>query len=143
MSAYIVEDSTINRIVTWIAELPDRNSGPLRYLGRSLPIQLPIGCERREAAEKLARDLLSMNIAAVHARYGEADSMMPDEPFTFAWEHSGDEWQLLKSLTCYLYQCSEGDVPQRELFKQLDTFRAQVAEALATSVPQYQEAQWA
>ena len=143
MSAFIVEDQTINRIVTCLADLEHSNVEPFmsltehgaRFNGSS-------GDERQARADRLAREMFTMNMMAVHFRYGKLDDMMPERAFEFAWEHSGDAWQVLKSLHCYLYQCSEGNVPDRPLYKELKEFGARLADALACSQPQYDAASW-
>ena len=50
--------------------------------------------------------------------------------------------QAFKSLQCYLYQCSEGDVPDSEFFKEVDKFQGQLANKIITKLPEYEGMIW-
>ncbi len=88
-----------------------------------------------------------MNAAALAERYGdEGGELAGEELYQFkdalGCTYDLDLWQLLKSLDCYLYQCSEGDVVESELFKGLSEFRDRFSRVLVASLPQYNAATW-
>lgn len=86
-------------------------------------------------AKVIHRALYDMNRDALLARYGECDA--PYKPFdgkaVETRELTRDEWQCrLFTIICnYLYQCSEGNVPQTALFQAVQTFRNILAETIA------------
>lgn len=50
--------------------------------------------------------------------------------------------ELFKHVQCFLYQCTEGEVPKCELYKQIERIRYELAEKLACSHPGYEKAAW-
>ena len=82
-----------------------------------------------------AQSLIDMNARAILARYGVQEG----------WEAHGEGTKvplgvLAKLLSCYLYQCSEGDVPEEGLFKVLDAYRDNLSQYEGT--PEYEAAPW-
>lgn len=112
MSAFIVEHACISRVVLAL------RSGRPEYL--------------RVDPDSLGMMLLDMNRRAVVARYGD-NSVEAIEPYRYIEPMGGHPHllvQVYKSLRCYLYQCSEGDVPDQPLYLQLDAVRNDMACAL-------------
>ena len=132
MSAYVVEDQTINRIVLFIRALQFNNQGPLCML------KSPFPSIKDNGLKALGQQLFDMNEDAIMSRYGEKTQ----ESYTFRSVDYSDPWQVLKSLDCYLYQCSEGDIPETNLFKMLERFRNDLTQALVRSTKKYQAACW-
>ena len=63
--------------------------------------------------------LFKMNSEALYARYGN-DPSYCDPPPDYAYKASrADEIQMCKTLHCFTYQCSEGDVPDSTLYQQI------------------------
>jgi len=150
MSAFMVGDKTINRLVTFFGDLEHQDRSPGMYLKRESPFQFdPVDMQaKREQQQALGHRLKSLNAAGVRARYGDrADDMfsLNEEPYLFAYESSScDFWQVLKSLDCLLYQCSEGDIPETDaLYGQLDAFRNVMARVMASITDAYERAAWA
>jgi len=139
MSAFIVEDRTINSVIAFMhkaSKSSDINFG--RYLTTGIP---PVDTPQQRAA--LAQRMHSLNIAGVGARYGSADDMLGDEPFKYHSELPPPPVQAYKSLRCFLYQCAEGYVPERELFTTMERFSDNLAHAIVRSLDQFDRAQWA
>ena len=116
MSAYIVEKKTIDRIVTYL----DR-----KYHGAENPNQT-------------GQRLWNLNTKAVDQRY---DEKIPVELYKFSPEPCG-KVQLLKSLHCFLYQCSEGNVPESELYRDVDRLSNNLAVEIIDAMPEYQSSEW-
>lgn len=142
MSAFIVEDEIINRIVSWcnvkaMASLHDFNVRPLTELGYRLDTEL--GCKR------LAEEMFTLNCDSIEQRYGkgQAETFRPlDFKFRFTG-FSSNIYQVLKSLRCFLYQCCEGNIPkQNALYKALEKLSDNICYTIATSNPQYENAKW-
>ena len=123
MSAYVASDQCINRILASKCA-----SEPL--------------C-RVEDRQDFGQRMRAMNVEAVNARYGEtADRLLPNEAYQYKGVLLSTTAQALKSLGCFLYQCSEGNVPELSLFKELDKYRDALAYHIATSTPEYEAAEW-
>lgn len=130
MSAFIVEDRTINVIVSALFSpvVPDSESK------RRLLAQ-------HEDPELLAQTLFAMNVEAVNARDGVDANSMPLR-IRRTWEQPS-RIQALKSLHCWLYQCAEGKVPNYPLYKQLRTISREMAVTIVCELPEYDKARWA
>ncbi len=139
MSAYIVDDETINRII----------SAAMLYTLVSLaPAPRGIVPDNPEPNDwrALGSAMRDMNVAAVIARYGPSDSLSgpsPLLPYQFRLVTAPGLVQTVKSLACYLYQCSEGDIPERRLYQQLDKWQAELCRHYVTESDAYAQAEWA
>jgi len=98
----------------------------LRELGHSLD-------------EKLARAMFDMNVCAVCQRYPDKLEIYE---FGYVSEPLPTKIQLIKSLDCFLYQCSEGDAPERPLYKALDHIRLTLCGEYVSNTPEYDKAMW-
>jgi len=108
-------------------------------------------------AKCLASDLDKMNFDAVTARYGEEEMDNRCSGFKYVAGTTEEEpWseafaaQVVKGFDCYLYQCSEGDVYKRELFKRVERVRDEMRALFDRKDPDwgssfedaYDKAQW-
>lgn len=132
MSAFLFHDEAIHRLV--VAVRVDRF-----FFKRS--------------RHELGAELIMMNTAAVNARYSEGNrrnsSYMWRNPEPFS------AMQAYKTIRCFLYQCSEGDVPTAwPLYQQVDEVRLFYAQLLghdpktdrwssARAAGEYRDAEWA
>jgi len=133
MSAYIVENETINRIIAYLSlEYAKGN-----YLKRILDMA---GLDLPREFEKLGQTMLTLNTMAVNYRYDEnreppvfrLKRIVPPEPI-----------QALKSLQCFLYQCSEGEqFENSKLFRILEKAMRWIMKEIVTSLPAYEKAIW-
>lgn len=140
MSAFIVEDRTICKIVTWLAWGNDvtwyRNR--VEDLGYDLSKDLSV--------EKLAKDMWALNCNAVDARYGNGQAdQMGGRTFKFNFAGSGiGKFEVLKAINCWHYQCSEGDdVPNHPLYKVMETISNSLAQQIVSRMPEYDRIPWA
>ena len=135
MSAFFVSKSTIDDVIT---------------------MTRPALMSNDTAANEYGKVLWMMNALAVGARYEEDHSEYADTISAYTFEEGKDisEAQQLKSLECFLYQCSEGDVPEMSLFRKLDKFCDEMTVTLSKGrqkekfgqmrpfIEGYDEAQW-
>ena len=88
--------------------------------------------------ETLGTHLVSMNNAALHARY--------NDPMTLEVYHHQhlevSKVQILKSVQCYTYQCTEGNTPSMKLYQFLAWWEQQLMSEIIQVLPEYQKAQW-
>lgn len=97
----------------------------------------------------LGQSLTDMNSRAVDTRYSSTpEQIRYCHADVFISEHHlalGDPSHicpLVKTLDCFIYQCSEGNVPEERLYKQCVDARRQLVERVFTSLPAYREAPW-
>jgi len=86
--------------------------------------------------------LNSLNSLALKVRYNEE----PAPGYKFCsikyTEASSCKVQLLKSLQCLIYQCSEGSVVETGLYKKLVEVKNDLAELIVRDLPEYENAVW-
>ncbi len=141
MSAFMVSNESINRIVSWLVGLENATTGPDMYMKLHTPWHFDEQT-RTEKEHELFHNLVAMNVAALHERYGDRARNMIGDGYKLSFATHADKWQVLKTLDCYLYQCSEGYVLEQTLFKQLDAVRIDLARVLASSTAEYNAAKW-
>jgi hypothetical protein len=131
MSAFMFPDEAIHRVV--VAVRVDRF-----FLNRN--------------RHELGAELILMNRAALNDRYG--DRHRRNSCYTWANPPPFNVFQAYKSIRCYLYQCSEGNVPTWPLYAQVTEVRQFYSELLGhdyeadrwflgENAARYAEAEWA
>lgn len=96
--------------------------------------------------DTLGKDLWAMNNDAVSARY-PLDTVEPlandDKIEAYRYKTTFPTMvQMLRSVQCLIYQCSEGNVPERELFRQLETVADLLKDRIVSDLPAYKAAKW-
>jgi len=139
MSAFMVEDQTINRVVTWLTREVSTRFPEIDRIARTYDVDLV--SEKWE--EKLAKAMFQLNCDGVNARYGEgeAEKFRPLN-FTYKPEPYYSKVQGLKSLQCWMYQCNEGDVPQTKLYQFFEEVENYLALKIVMDLPEYDKAKW-
>jgi len=129
MSAFLVKNSTLSKL-----------ADALRKYDRDL-------YEEYERNYDLAKDLYEMNVQALKERYEDPTDLI--RPFEFTDEfwmdienNQKDKAQFFMSLSCYLYQCCEGDVPKSELYKRLEDIEHKLAHEIAMEWAEKKSAEW-
>ena len=87
-------------------------------------------------AVEMVRSWRNLNIEAVNQRYNAKDEydLSPLRP---SFRLIVSDAALFGILDCLRYQCSEGDVPESDLYKQLSVFANHAASVVASSHPDY------
>ena len=146
MSAFVVDDITINRVVSWmnVKAMGSRDTWfhvlrPFVEMGYKLETE--IGCKR------LGEEMFTVNCESIEQRYGEGEAKEfrdLDYQYKFGgFSETGDIHQVLKSLRCWIYQSCEGNVPETSaLYKAMDRLSRDIPSVLVQSSPQYDEAHW-
>ncbi len=139
MSAFMVEDTTINRVVTWLKREVTTSRFTLDRLAREYDVNLT--SDRWD--ETLAQAMFQLNCDGVNARYGngEAEKFRPLN-FTYKPEIYHSLVQVLKSLQCWKYQCNEGDVPETNLYQFFEEVEHHLALKIVTNLAEYDKATW-
>jgi hypothetical protein len=137
MSAFLVEDDSINGIIAWLGSIADTNDrgyifSPLRALGFN------------GRSESLGRAMFELNRKSLIERYGE-DIEEANAVYTFKIVpagYLGSSVQVYKSLQCFLYQSCEGSCDQNPLCLALHAISAYLAHYIVQRLPEWQAAKW-
>ncbi len=139
MSAYMVEDKTINRVVTWLKHQVGSSSFALSFLAREYDVDLTSD----QWDETLAQVMFQMNCDGVNARYGEGEAeRFRSLNFTYKPEDYHSLAQVLKSLQCWKYQCDEANVPETKLYQFFEEAEHHLALQIVMGLPEYEKAAW-
>jgi len=126
MSAFLVNNSSISRLADAIRRKSEKFSK--KYTNNL----------------ELAHALYSLNVEALRQRYEDYKEMI--SPFVFTSEIWFDDKkgnaQFYKSLCCFTYQCLEGNVPETELYKELEKLENDLAHEIAMKWAGEQGAVW-
>ena len=139
MSAFMVQDTTINYVVNWLRRERER----LPSISHELK-ELGFDPSKQGWAARLGQAMFRLNHKAVIARYGrgKAGKFRPLD-YRFAHTEAVSLMQVLKSLHCWLYQCNEGDVSEGGLYGLFATnVQLYLMETIITRLPEYEEAYW-
>jgi hypothetical protein len=139
MSAFVVDDTTINKVVSFLASkaMYHRHYWPMRAIEGHYDLT------NDEDAHRLAHDMFELNVAAVDARYGEGEAA-EFRPLNFEYRSVMPPPAIVvyKALGCWRYQCSEGNVPERQLYQMMESVYNGLAHEIAHDVPAYEAAPW-
>jgi len=127
MSAYIVEDRTINVIVSHLHLNRDFEWLRAEFCEVVKPMSKGVDAE-------IGRALHAMNCAALAARYG--DKEFPR--YQFKLEPASPR-QVYAAVKCLQYQACESAIPETALYKLLVAFRSAVADEIIESLPEEPE----
>lgn len=135
MSAFLVEDRTINKILTHIREEIRKSKGFENKFKTELGITFDENWER-----KLGQKMLDLNQLALGYRYGDDKQELN---YTFS-PVLCTPIQAYKALRCWLYQCREGEIPEEsKLYKFFDEIVVgYIAKSIITSTLEYRKAEW-
>jgi hypothetical protein len=130
MSAFIVDGKTIDRIVTYI--LDNRRE----FNGLTMTTTQPEGI-----GSVIGQQLYRLNTDAVNYRYAEREES-PGTRYHYKPAGKLSDIQAYKSISCFLYQCSEGDVPERPLFIELNKIHDDLAHRIVGGSAPFDRAEW-
>lgn len=144
MSSFIVNNHNLSNLVVYIGD--KIYDSYFYYISSEFKKRLfeEIGSDR----EKLFNGLLynamyRLNIEAYKKRYGDEDA--PDENNLLPFYPCKDitDAQALKSLQCWKYQCTEGDIPETSvLYGLMDVLEAILKDYIISEMPEYKSAVW-
>lgn len=133
MSAFVLETKIIRRIVTYL----NRHHRDFVHITNELGYDL----QEFKDLKRLTNDLHAMNCAAVSDRYSEAcEPVEVDFDYYFG---DTSQFQVLKSMECLLYNCAEGEVTEKPLFKGLERMISALRHDIISNLMGYKLASWA
>ena len=141
MSSFIVEDETINRIVSYLSYAQYQE-----FWQRQIKKKYNFDLKAFEGRQSLGRFMFNMNVKATGQRYSESEFGIGDmRSMIFEYNDSvwaGDTLQVYKSIKCWLYQCSEGSVFDSEDYKFFERIQGSIADDIIDKMPEYENAVW-
>ena len=138
MSSFIVDDKTINIIVSWIDTHTHGDSILSNGVQRSLKNLGISSFKSNGQLEEFANCFLYLNKLAVDDRYNEKRLI---EKMKFE-QTEASRIQVLKSMHCLRYQLHEGEVPKHKLFGFLSQLIKILTDDIISSLPEYEGAVW-
>lgn len=157
MSSFIVENKTINRIVNfcyWTHEdiLKHKIQRELKEAGINLH-QVLSNEETDKILKCFGEALLKLNILAFYDRYKDSEKIskeikqemkeaVKDYVYFDVPSKERTHLQVLKSIECFLYQCSEGNIPEEPLFITLHNIAECLKSYIINEIPEYNKAEW-
>jgi hypothetical protein len=128
MSAFLVEDKTISKILTYL----DHEIRRSNWLRAKFENELGINFDA-DWQTKLGQKMWDLNQLALGYRYGDEKEELT---YTFS-SVSCTPVEAFKALQCWMYQCHEGDIPEKsKLYTFFDGIvRKHVAEAIVMKTP--------
>jgi hypothetical protein len=138
MSAFIVEDKTINAVVTYLACKRDGE-----WIRRQVKTEAGFDLETLAGRQGLGAAMFELNVSAVTQRYpkDKASDFRPLN-YKFALIDGLPAPAVIKALACWLYQCSEGDCPENELYKLMDKIKGELCYDVVCKTKEYDNAVW-
>ncbi len=134
MSAFLVSMATMHKVVQgWLGE--NASQGPFTN---------PDGDSTLSQGTILGRKLYAMNHRALRQRYGESGSTRHEKRDTAGYVYSDPRVApvvCLKAMHCLSYQCSEGNVPDSKLYKDLERQKGRLADSIVSATPAYANAE--
>ena len=138
MSAFMVNTNVMAKVVTAILLNLDTFDGESTC--RAALLAAPTD-PQKEIGAKIGRKLFLLNRRALRARYGSGNHLcLPD----FAFEKWADATPVeqFKAISCLLYHCCEGKVPNSRLCDELNRAAGELAQRILQDLPEYQKASW-
>lgn len=155
MSTFMMKSETLAYIANFIAV--QMNNG-YNYTGlESVDFSCFGDCKRGAfiSAEEIYKKLYQLNFDAFHERYnGRYDNECIFEEFigveihkprVYADYHAvAEKWhyQMLKSLECYLYQCSVDDCVKTDIYQAVKRFKDALMCFIVHNSAEYHTAEW-
>lgn len=141
MSAFICQEKTLLNIVRYL-DLDVRFSHTSKCCGSLNRILLKRGfnLEHIEHRDLLIKEMTMLNRQGVNERYNEFET---EKNITYTDGFCCSLIQAYKSLSCFLYQCCEGDIPEKnDLYKMFEEIKTEMAHCIVSHLPEYDQAEW-
>jgi len=137
MSSFIVEEKTINRIVTFLDRQNYRTDILVGRIKRIME-KYHIVLNSQRHLDVLANVFLLLNKKGTDYRY-DVNNVVTIQKFE---SEKGSNIQVLKSIECLLYQAAEGDIPNTKPFKFLEEVAQALKDDIISNLAEYNKAEW-
>lgn len=141
MSAYIVEDETINKVVSYLYAKANCPNPSIHWESTKL-FKMGFDLTSGPSCPELAHKMFNLNVAAVNEKYGkgEAEKFRPlDFQYRFV---PATQIEVIKALLAWKYQCTEGQVPEFALYKAMVEVHCLLCIDFVEQTEEYEAAPW-
>ena len=135
MSAFLIADKTLNRILSYLDEELRRSAWLRSKFEAALGVNFA-----GDWKTALGQKMWDLNQLALGYRYAD-----PKQELFYQFSPVPcPATQAYKSVQCWLYQCCEGDIPDAsKLYTFFDTVVVRhIANSIITTTPAYEQAAW-
>ena len=141
MSSYVVNDETISKVVSYLFA---NANGPSPAVGWKHTKLYKMGFDvfTPKTCAELAHKMFDLNVFAVNSRYGKGDAKkfrLLDFKYQFV---PASLIEVIKALKAWLYQCTEGNVPDLALFKAMEEVLCLLCIEFVEQTEEYEVAPW-
>lgn len=140
MSAYMVDESTLNMIVAGLSRL--ENTVDYRVPKPSRVNENFAGIQFSWRLGEFWKMFYDLNVKGLVERYPTSYEELVGHDYKYSPVGAPDDIQLLKSIQCLLYQASEGDVVKDPTYVALSDVATALAFSIVERTPQYEKANW-
>ena len=141
MSAYIVDNETINKVVSYLYAKA-AGPGPRIHWEATKLFKMGYDLTSGPSCSELAHKMFDLNVAAVNSRYGEAAGEgFPLPAFAYAFTPA-TQIEVIKALNAWKYQCTEGQVPELALYKAMVEVHYLLCIDFVEGTEEYEAAPW-
>ena len=138
MSAFIVNDKTINRILTFISSYSPHGRNPFQEWFKELSLNLNHSNETD--LQEIGEELLKLNLKSVNYRYNQRTKINSMD-YKFKYEDC-DIYQAFKHLSCLTYQSCEGKAEKTPLYKLLIKIENLLCSDIVYDSKEFKNAEW-
>ena len=138
MSAFQVNEACLYDVINLVSKC-----GSYGEYYKELPDLIKLA---KEKPAGLFDKLVKLNRFSLVERYGKNNGL----EFKVKFDNQGliksvmksNQYQQLKSLECFLYQSCEGNAQHTDLYKYLESLKAQFMSLIISELPEYEQASW-
>ena len=153
MSSYMVYNKSISQIADLVASVLNAGYNSTALSASDKLYEAFNDCYITGFAnrEKVFEKLYNLNLSAVNSRYCEADSaidtytdcqLWTKPNYKFHWICEANHYQMLKTLQCFIYQCSEDINRNNPILAGLEQLEQSIKNLIISSLDLYNEAKW-
>lgn len=142
MSAYVVDNETIDKIIAFIKVNIINNLVNAPCLKEFL--HATTNKEINRACQNLGTKMYMLNVGSVRQRYDDADEAgMIGQAYVYtAINKTVTDIEIYKAIQCWLYQSCEGEAINSSLYIDFREILFQIANSIIRSLPEYSKAEW-
>lgn len=135
MSSFIVSQKCMNNIINGLFWNHDFK----RLYGSTLERK---GYSNSKDFQRLGDDLYNLNALGTGTRYGDEKLLYTIQKFKWNSNSPVNKFQVLKSMHCLRYQCSEDEADEKELYKFLTELISYWESWIISEIPEYNKSEW-
>jgi len=145
MSAFVVSNEHINKIVNWIDFQSMHGRDEYGFTLKAFEKFISSTTAKRAlACHRLGRAMIALNAASVQVRYNDSveSSKACIEDYQYSPEMPAQPIAVFKTLECFLYQSCEGNCDKSPLYAALENLKNRIACVIVENISTYKAEKW-